>query len=135
MGSSCGRPARLLVIASALLAPFIVPHDPLDEDLVTRNMPPPAFLPRGTWAYPLGTDALGRDLFSRIVYGGRVSLIVGVVAVTVSGTIGVALGLVSGYYGGRIEQIVMRFADVQLSFPFILLAIAVIAVLGWDCVT
>lgn len=119
-----------LILVTAILAPLIAPHDPQDQDIVGRNLLPPGFLNGGHSGYPLGTDALGRDLLSRIMYGARISLLVGVVAVVVSGTLGISLGLVSGYYGGRADRLLMRLAEVQLSFPFILLAISVIAVLG-----
>ena len=86
--------------------------------------------PRGSLEYPLGTDANGRDVFSRIVYAARVSLVVGVAAVLLGGLVGVVAGLVCGFYGGVIDAVIMRIADIQLAFPFILLAIAIVAVLG-----
>jgi len=122
--------ALVVIFLVAALAPVIAPHDPYDQDILGRNLLPPTFLEGGRRAFVLGTDALGRDLLSRLIHGARTSLLVGVVAVAVSGTLGVGLGLVSGYYGGRIDRLLMRLAEVQLSFPFILLAIAVIAVLG-----
>lgn len=122
--------ALVLIGLGSIFTPWIAPHDPYDQDIVGRNLRPPGFLEGGLRAYPLGTDALGRDLLSRVMHGARVSLLVGVVAVVVSGTLGVTLGLVSGYYGGRTDRLLMRLAEVQLSFPFILLAISVIAVLG-----
>jgi len=84
----------------------------------------------GSWAHPLGTDTLGRDVVSRLLYGARVSLSVGFSAVILAGTLGVALGLVSGYYGGRLDDALMRLGDVQLAFPALVLAIAVLAVVG-----
>lgn len=113
---------------SALAAPLLAAHPPEAADLGARLLPP-AWLRAGA-AYPLGTDAIGRDLLSRIIYGARVSLEVGVLSVAVSGIAGTCLGLLAGYYGGGWGELVMRAADLQLSFPFILFAIVVIAVLG-----
>jgi peptide/nickel transport system permease protein len=86
--------------------------------------------PKGSLDYPLGTDANGRDVFSRIVYAARISLIVGVAAVLIGGIVGVVAGLLCGFYGGVVDAVIMRIADIQLAFPFILLAIAIVAVLG-----
>ncbi len=113
----------------ALGAPFLALHDPNDQSL-RRRLIPPAWEGKGTWEYPLGTDHLGRDIFSRAIYGSRVSLTVGFSAVLISGTLGALLGLIAGYYGGKIEAIIMRLVDIQLAFPFILLAISVVAVVG-----
>ncbi len=115
-------------LAAAAAAPLLAPHDPEAADLRAR-LTPPAWLRPGS-PYLVGTDAIGRDILSRIIYGARVSLAVGLVSVAVSGASGTALGLVAGYYGGWWDELVMRLADLQLSFPFILFAIVVIAVLG-----
>ena len=115
--------------ALAVLAPALAPDDPIRNDLLER-LTPPAWLDGGTWRHPLGTDTLGRDVVSRLLYGARVSLIVGFSAVVVAGALGVALGLVAGYYGGRLDDVLMRLGDVQLAFPALVLAIAVLAVLG-----
>ena len=119
----------LAVAFCALGAPFLALHDPNDQSL-RRRLIPPAWEGKGTWEYPLGTDHLGRDIFSRAIYGSRVSLTVGFSAVLISGTLGALLGLIAGYYGGKIEAIIMRLVDIQLAFPFILLAISVVAVVG-----
>lgn len=118
------------VVLMALLAPWISPVDPNLQRLDQRLLPP-VWAPGGVWPHVLGTDHLGRDVLSRIVWGSRVSLSVGVSAVAVSGAIGVLLGLISGFYPGTfVETLIMRVADVQLAIPSILLAIAVISVLG-----
>jgi len=113
----------------ALAAPWLAPHDPRQQDLSLR-LHPPGWAEGGDPSYPLGTDQMGRDILSRIIYGARVSLAVGFIAVAISGTLGVSLGLLSGYFGGRLDDIIMRVADIQLAFPFILLALAVMTVLG-----
>lgn len=120
----------LVVLAiCAVGAPWLAPYGPNEFELMKR-MRPPAFLPAGSMEHVLGTDALGRDILTMLIYGSRVSLVVGLTAVLVGATIGVILGIVSGYYGGAIDNIVMRVGDVQLAFPFILLAIILMAVLG-----
>jgi peptide/nickel transport system permease protein len=124
-----GSTIVLAVAFCALGAPFLALHDPNEQSL-RRRLIPPAWAGKGTWEYPLGTDHLGRDIFSRAIYGSRVSLTVGFSAVLISGTLGVLLGLIAGYYGGTIEAIIMRLVDIQLAFPFILLAISVVAVVG-----
>ncbi len=119
----------LLIVASAILAPWLLPHDPLEVN-IRHRLAPPAWMELGTVEHPLGTDQIGRDLLSRMIYGGRVSLVVGVTAVLISVTIGVLLGLGAGYFGGRIDWTIMTLINVMLTFPFVLLALAVIAVLG-----
>lgn len=118
-----------LSIVSAALAPALAPDDPVRNDLLAR-LTPPAWMDGGSWAHPLGTDTLGRDVVSRLLYGARVSLVVGLSAVVLAGALGVGLGLVSGYYGGRLDDALMRLGDVQLAFPALVLAIAVLAVVG-----
>jgi peptide/nickel transport system permease protein len=112
----------LLCIAGALFAPWIAPQNPFDPASLNLNE---AFRRPGSPGYPLGSDDQGRDLFSTILYGARISLGVGLAAVLLSLVIGVALGLVSGYAGGRVDAFIMRVADVQLSFPAILIALLV----------
>jgi ABC-type dipeptide/oligopeptide/nickel transport system permease subunit len=119
----------LLVVASAICAPWIAPHSPVTVDIQHR-LGPPAWMEGGTRAHVLGTDQIGRDLLSRVIYGGRVSLLIGTAAVLVSSTIGVLLGLAAGYFAGRIDWTIMTLVNVMLTFPFVLLALAVIAVLG-----
>ncbi len=119
----------LIVIISALLAPFISPYDPNESDLSKRLLPP-SWEERGSQENILGTDHLGRDILSRIIYGTRISLIVGIVTVLISGIFGTILGLIGGYYRGFIDSFLMRLTEIQLAFPFILLALAIMAVLG-----
>ncbi|HEY7652390.1 MAG TPA: ABC transporter permease [Methylomirabilota bacterium] len=118
-----------LIVGSAVAAPWLAPFDPLSVN-IRHRLVPPAWLEGGTPQHVLGTDQIGRDLLSRMIYGGRVSLIVGVSAVLVSASIGVLLGLSAGYFGGRADWIVMTLVNITLTFPFVLLALAVIAVLG-----
>ena len=122
----------LVIVVSAVLAalaPALAPADPIRNDLLSR-LTPPMWMDGGTGRHPLGTDTLGRDVVSRLLYGARVSLLVGFAAVLVAGVVGVVLGLVAGYYGGRLDDLLMRLGDVQLAFPVLVLAIAVLSVLG-----
>ena len=123
----------MLVVAIAFLtaafAPAISRFDPLEQD-ISQRLREPGWQDGQGRVHPLGTDHLGRDIFARIVYGSRIALLVGLSAVVVSGVLGMAIGLVAGYFGGRVDDFLMRLADIQLAFPFILLAIAVIGVLG-----
>ena len=119
----------LLVVLAAVTAAWIAPNDPYGIRLVQR-LKPPGYVNASGVTFWLGTDTLGRDVLSRVIYGARVSLIVGLSAVLISGTIGLLLGLASGFFGGLIDDVIMRIADIQLSFPTILLALAIMAVLG-----
>ena len=112
----------------ALLAPTLAPHAPLDQDTVLRLKPP--LTVAGAGRFMLGTDQLGRDVLSRILYGARISLLIGISAVAIAAPLGVAVGLVASYYGRAVDDLMMRVADIQLAFPFILLAVTVVAVLG-----
>jgi peptide/nickel transport system permease protein len=125
----CSWLILLGLIVTALLSPSIAPHNPVRERLIDRLLPP-AWAEAGEWRYLLGTDHLGRDLVSRIIYGSRVSLAVGFAAVVIGGALGTALGVVAGFVGGHTDEVIMALADMQLAFPTILLAIAIIAVLG-----
>lgn len=112
-----------MVVACALLAPWIAPYDPAAIDFSSKLVAPGA-------AHPFGTDDLGRDIFSRVVHGGRTSLLVGVTVLALALAIGVPVGLVAGYQGGRVDTILMRLTDVFLAFPPLLLPIAITAALG-----
>lgn len=124
-----GATLLLSAVLMSLGAGVLTPHPPNRGDLMNRLIPP-AILSGEPTEFPLGTDHLGRDLLSRLLYGGRITLIIGVVGVVGSGLIGTTAGLVSGYYGGKVDQVLMWFADVQLAFPSLVLAIALVAVLG-----
>jgi len=119
----------LLDVAVAIFAPLLAPHDPLQQD-IARRLLPPAWLAGGSWEHVLGTDQLGRDILGRIIYGSRISLLIGVLSVALALPVGVTVGLLAGYFGGRLDDVTMRLADVQLAFPFILLAITIAGVLG-----
>jgi peptide/nickel transport system permease protein len=124
-----GLTVLVVMAGAALLAPQIAPWDPARQMLVKR-LRPPAWEARGLREHPLGTDHLGRDILSRIVYGGRISLGVGLSAVSLSALIGVTLGLLAGFHGGRADALIMRVADVFLAIPYILLAMGVVFALG-----
>jgi len=115
----------LLLLASiSILAPVLAPQDPIKTNLEERLAPP------GTPGYPLGADELGRDILSRLMWGGRISMLVGFGAVLVALTLGVLVGLIAGYFGGRLDTVIMRGVDILMAFPAILLAIAIVASLG-----
>jgi len=118
----------------AIFAPWIVHVDPNFQDL-TRTSVPPAWLVGGSADHVLGTDHLGRDMFARILFGSRIAAIVGLLVVLIGGSIGVTLGLLAGYVGGWVDDVIGRIVDVQLAFPFILLAVALVAVLGSSVTT
>ncbi|MBO6727694.1 MAG: ABC transporter permease [Rhizobiaceae bacterium] len=118
-----------LTLICALAPSLVSPHDPFAQELIQR-LKPPSFMDGGVEGYWLGTDHLGRDTLSRIIFGARVTLVVSVLAVGVSLVAGVAAGLFAGFYGGRTDAIILRLIDMQLAFPVILLVIAVVAVVG-----
>lgn len=119
----------VLVVASAILGPILTPHDPYAIDIRLRNSPPGSVAP-GQLPLLLGGDALGRDILSRLIVGARVSVTVGVLSVLISGLVGTGLGLVAGFYRGRVESVIMRFVDIQMSLPSLLVALFVLFVLG-----
>ena len=119
----------VIVVLTALAAPLLTPYDPTEQDIGER-LKAPGWHDEAGRLRPLGTDHLGRDLLARVIYGARPALLVGFAAVVISGVLGLLVGLLSGYFGGWIDDLFMRLADIQLAFPFILLAIAVIGVVG-----
>lgn len=118
-----------ILLVCAIFAQQISPYDPNLVQVIKR-LKPPFWLAGGSLAHPLGTDSVGHDILSRVIFGARISILVGISSVLVSGVIGTILGLVAGYWRGWPDAIIMRLAEIQLAFPFILLAIAVLAVLG-----
>lgn len=124
-----GSAVLVLIVAMAVLAPWLAPHDPLEQDLMLQNLPP-FWLPGSDHAFPLGTDNLGRDMLSRLIWGARPVLVVMAVGATSSALIGTLLGLLSGYFGGWIDALLSRTIEIFMSFPPMLLAIVLVAVIG-----
>lgn len=121
----------LVVLAfAAVFSGFVAPFDPLEQNLANRVLPPLSPGPDGGFPHLLGTDELGRDLLSRLIFGGRVSVAVGLLGAVVSGTIGIGLGLIAGYFRGRVDGIVMRLADAMMSLPTLVLALFILFLLG-----
>lgn len=119
----------LILVFVAAAAPVVAPHDPTQQSLRAR-LTPPAWAEGGSLEYLLGTDQLGRDVLSRIIYGTRTSMMIGLLVVTVTASFGTLLGVISGYYGGKVDQIIMRWVDIQTAFPGLLVAITIIAMIG-----
>jgi peptide/nickel transport system permease protein len=119
----------LAIVLIALLAPWLSPHDPYTQNLMARNVPP-VWYAKGSWAHPLGTDPLGRDYLSRLFYGARISLLIGVCVAGISGVIGTVIGMAAGYFGGKIDMAVSFLVSTRLSMPVILVALATVAILG-----
>lgn len=127
-GLLIGGAVVALLVLVAIFAPVLAPHDPYVQSLVAR-MKPPVFL-GGTWEHPLGTDHLGRDYLSRLIYGARVSLMIGLITAVISGLIGSVMGVCAGYFGGRVDAVVTFLINVRLAMPVVLVALAVVAILG-----
>jgi len=127
--SVAGGVVMVAYVLAALFAEQITWHNPELGSLRNRLLPP-AFVAGGSWDFPLGTDAQGRDLYTRIVFGARVSLAVGILSVAISMVVGVALGALAGYRRGRIDGLILRFADLLMAFPFLIFAIGMMAFLG-----
>ena len=115
------------LVLTAVFAPYLAPQSPTEGD-ITQKLIPPVWMERGEGRHPLGTDRFGRDVLSRVIYGSRISLVVSLLAIGLSGTFGTALGLISGYRGGFTDSLLMRFADIGLSLPTILIAVVLVAV-------
>ena len=124
-----GGAILLLVFVMAFFAPAIATHSPYHQDLTNRIIPP-VWNESGTWDHPLGTDNMGRDYFSRVVYGSRLSLLIGFCSMMIAAVIGVSLGVLGGYFGGRMDMVVTYIITVRLSMPAVLVAIAVVALIG-----
>ncbi|MBI3325101.1 MAG: ABC transporter permease [Nitrospinae bacterium] len=118
-----------LLVIPAIFASQVAPHDPL-KGALSKRLKPPGWMQGGSMEHPLGTDKLGRDTLSRIIHGARISLMISLVAILVGGSIGTTLGLMSGYFGGKLDALIMRLVDISLSFPTILLALVLVAAVG-----
>lgn len=118
-----------LIVVAAALAPVLAPHDPYAQDLASRLLPP-VWNPRGSWLHVLGTDKLGRDYLSRLLYGARVSLVIGVCAASLSALIGTTLGVLAGYFGGRVDAAISYFITTRLALPVVLVALAMSSLIG-----
>jgi len=119
----------IFFLVVAIFAPFIAPRDP-NTGKLTERLSPPFWMEGGSTRYLLGTDSLGRDILSRVIYGARVSILIGIVVISVATITGVIIGLVSGYFGGKIDAIIQRIVDTLLAFPYLIFALAIMSVLG-----
>jgi peptide/nickel transport system permease protein len=130
-GLVIGATVLVVIIVMALLAPWIAPHDPLDQVLDRKLIPPIWFdSPKATWVYPLGTDHFGRDYLSRIIWGARISLLIGFSAMLISGVIGTTIGVMAGYFGGKVDMVANFIITTRLSMPVVLVALAVVSMIG-----
>lgn len=128
-GFVIGAAVLAAMVLMALAAPLIAPYDPYAQDL-GRRLIPPLWHEQGVWAHPLGTDMLGRDYLSRLIYGSRISLLIGFAVMVISGLIGTTLGVAAGYFGGKTDLVVTYLITVRLSLPVILVALTVVALVG-----
>jgi dipeptide transport system permease protein len=128
-GAVMGLVVFLALVAIAILAPLVAPHQPFTQYRDALLLPP-AWQEGGSWTFPLGTDPVGRDILSRLIFGARFSLFIGIVVVSISLTGGIILGLMAGYFRGWIDTVIMRLMDVILAFPSLLLALVLVAILG-----
>ncbi len=130
-GFVIGAGFLLLIFLIAVLAPLIAPHDPLDQQLARKLIPPIwSASAKATWEFPLGTDNFGRDYLSRLIYGAQISLLIGFAAMIISGVIGTTLGVLAGYFGGRVDMVVNFIITTRLSMPVVLVALAVVSLIG-----
>ena len=129
IGGLFGAAVIALLVFAALFAPLIAPHDPTVQSIRERLLPP-AFVAGGEFSHFFGTDNLGRDILSRLIFGGRISLFIGVAVVSIAGGAGIILGIFAGYKGGKVDAAIMRVADTQIAFPGLLLALTILAVIG-----
>lgn len=129
LGLAVGIAVFSAIVLVAVFAPWIAPHDPIAQSLPDRMLPP-VFVEGGSWRHALGTDAVGRDILSRLIHGVRASLVVSIIAVMMSAAIGSCLGIAAGYFGGRTDAVIMFVVTMRLAMPVALVALAVVAVLG-----
>lgn len=132
-GLLAGGGLLLLIVLLAVLAPLIAPFDPYHQEL-TRRLVPPVWELKGSWTHPLGTDNLGRDYLSRVLWGGQISLLIGFSVMVISGLIGTTLGLLAGYFGGRIDLAISFIITTRLALPVVLVALAVVAMVSGSLV-
>jgi dipeptide transport system permease protein len=128
-GAVLGLAVVSIVILVAIFANFLAPHDPFEQYRGFTKLPP-IWVDGGSWTYPLGTDALGRDMLSRLMYGSRISLFIGLSVMAVSMVVGVVLGLAAGWFGGVVDVIILRIMDLIMSIPSLVLAILIVAIIG-----
>ena len=133
LGLILGGSVVLLALIIAIFSPFLAPFDPYDQDL-TRRLIQPIWHPSGTWEHPFGTDALGRDYLSRIMFGSQVSLMIGFFAAAISAIVGSTIGMIGGYFGGRTDNVVMYLINVKLALPGLLVALSLVSVFGGSIV-
>jgi ABC-type dipeptide/oligopeptide/nickel transport system permease subunit len=128
-GGAFGMLVVLLLIISAIFAGKLTPYDPLKQDLRSGKLPP-AWYANGDWSHPLGTDPLGRDILTRLIHGSRVSLTVGVLGVLLASSLGLTIGMLAGYVGGRVDDIIINIVNIMLGIPYLLLVVVIASVLG-----
>ena len=128
-GITIGGGVLLVMVFMALFAPWLAPFDPFDQDL-SRRLIPPIWHDKGTWIHILGTDHFGRDYLTRVIYGSQISLMIGFLAMLISGVIGTTMGVAAGYFGGRVDMVIMFFITTRLAMPVILVALAIVALIG-----
>ena len=128
-GLILGATLLFIIVLAAIFAPWIAPHDPYNQDLGTRLIPP-VWNARGSWEHVLGTDKLGRDYLSRLLFGARVSLLIGLLTALISGVIGTTLGVLAGYFGGRVDAVVSYILTTRLALPVVLVALAMSSLIG-----
>ena len=130
-GLMLGGAILAIIVLMALLAPLISPFDPYDQQLARKLIPPIWHASaKATWVHPFGTDHLGRDYLTRLLYGARISLLIGVSAMLISGVIGTTIGVLAGYFGGRVDMVVNFIVTTRLSMPVVLVALAVVSIIG-----
>lgn len=128
-GFAIGLGLLLLIVIGAVFAPLLAPHDPYAQDVMLR-MKPPVWMAKGTWEYPLGTDKLGRDYLSRLLFGARISLFIGLAAAVISGVIGTVMGLLAGYFGGKTDAFISYLITTRLAMPVVMVALASASLIG-----
>lgn len=126
---AAGGAILLVIVILAVFAPWLSPYDPYVQDLAHRTVPP-VWYDQGSWLHPLGTDQLGRDYLSRLIYGARISLLIGLSVAVISGLIGTTMGMLAGYFGGKTDMVVSFLVTTRLSMPVILVALATVAIVG-----